>query len=96
MQKNSNQGLKNVFMVLFLVLTFLCWCPLGYGSYGEVGQIMGMPSWAAIMLLIGAVLFVVEWVYLFRTDFALYDHELDEIINALNSGDQSQTIKEEV
>ncbi len=89
MQENSSQSLKWLFGCLFGVLTLWCWCPLGYGSYGEVGRIMGMPSWAAVMLLAGAVLFIVEWIYLFKTDFALYDHDLDEIIEALNSQDKS-------
>ncbi|SDU47835.1 DUF997 family protein [Desulfobacula phenolica] len=71
------------FIVTFFVLTMLCWCPIGYGSYGEVALIMGMPSWAFILLVIGAVLFIVEWVYLFRTDLALYDEDLEGIMAAL-------------
>ncbi|MCG8617225.1 MAG: DUF997 domain-containing protein [Desulfobacterales bacterium] len=96
MQENSSQSLKWFVRCLFGVLTFWCWCPLGYGSYGEVERIMGMPSWASVMLLVGAVLFIVEWVYLFKTDFALYDHELDDIIEALSSLDESGNAQETV
>ncbi len=80
----SNQKKNVCFLISFIVLTVFCWCPLGYGSYGEVGLIMGMPSWAFIMLLVGAVLFVIEWVYLFWTDLALYDSDLEEIMAALD------------
>lgn len=80
----SNQKKNVCFLFSFIVLTVFCWCPLGYGSYGEVGLIMGMPSWAFIMLLVGAVLFVIEWVYLFWTDLALYDSDLEEIMAALD------------
>lgn len=81
----SNKNKKTFFLIVFLVLTVFCWCPIGYGSYGEVGLIMGMPSWAFIMLLIGAVLFVIEWIYLFWTDLALYDEDLEEIMAALKT-----------
>lgn len=81
----ESRGLmKFVFGVLFCILTLWCWCPIGYGSYGEVPRIMGMPNWAAILLLVGAVMFVVEWVYLFKTDLALYDDDLAVIMEQLN------------
>jgi hypothetical protein len=91
----SNAKKNSIFLILFLVLAVLCWCPIGYGSYGEVGLIMGMPSWAFIMLVVGAVLFVVEWVYLFKTDLALYDEDLEEIIDELKKINQKQVILEE-
>ena len=94
---SSNVHKKNnaLFSSLFLILTVLCWCPIGYGSYGEVGLIMGMPSWAFIMLVIGAVLFIIEWIYLFWTDLALYDEDLEDIIDALIK-DTQETSKEEI
>ncbi|WP_300456917.1 DUF997 domain-containing protein [Desulfobacula sp.] len=92
----SNKKKNLIFLILFLVLTVFCWCPIGYGSYGKVGLIMGMPSWAFYMLVIGAVLFVIEWVYLFYTDLALYDEDLEEIMMALEKTTTTQvTIKEE-
>jgi len=30
---------NTLFLIAFFVLTVLCWCPIGYGSYGEVGLI---------------------------------------------------------
>lgn len=94
MASNVNKKKNTVFLILFLVLTVFCWCPIGYGSYGEVGLIMGMPSWAFFLLLIGAVLFVIEWVYLFRTDLALYDDDLEGIMAALEKTIAEETITE--
>lgn len=91
----ANKKKNTLFLIVFLVLTVFCWCPIGYGSYGEVGLIMGMPSWAFIMLVIGAVLFVIEWIYLFWTDLALYDDDLDEILDALKAVSTEETIMEE-
>lgn len=90
-----NKKKNTLFLIVFLVLTVFCWCPIGYGSYGEVGLIMGMPSWAFIMLMMGAVLFVIEWVYLFWTDLALYDDDLDEILDALKAIATEETVMEE-
>ncbi len=90
-----NKKKNTLFLIVFLVLTVFCWCPIGYGSYGEVGLIMGMPSWAFIMLMMGAVLFVIEWVYLFWTDLALYDDDLDEILDALKAIATEESIMEE-
>ncbi|WP_419658620.1 hypothetical protein [Desulfosarcina variabilis] len=53
-----------VFLVVFAVVTLLCWCPIGYGAYGAPTLILGMPSWAVAALAIGAVMFVIELVYL--------------------------------
>jgi len=95
MTSNVKEKKKLLFLIMFLVLTVLCWCPIGYGSYGEVGLIMGMPSWAFILLLIGVTLFVIEWIYLFWTDLALYDEDLEEIIAALRATTTQETILEE-
>jgi len=95
MASKVNKRKNTIFLILFFVLTLFCWCPIGYGSYGEVGLIMGMPSWAFIMLLIGATLFVIEWIYLFGTDLALYDEDLEEIMDALEQVTAKETIVEE-
>lgn len=95
MASRVNKKKNTIFLILFFVLTLFCWCPIGYGSYGEVGLIMGMPSWAFIMLLIGALLFVIEWIYLFGTDLALYDEDLEEIMAALEQVNARETLVEE-
>ena len=94
MALNASKRKNAVFLIVFLVLTVLCWCPIWYGSYGEVGLIMSMPSWAFILLLIGAVLFVMEWGFLFFSDLALYDEDLQPIMDELLKTNQQETIKE--
>lgn len=91
----SKEKKKLFFLIVFLVLTVLCWCPIGYGNYGEVSLIMGMPSWAFILLVIGSVLFVFEWIYLFFTDLALYDEDLEEIMAELMDIQTDEVIVEE-
>ncbi len=84
--KNRNAG----YLVVFIIFTLLCWSPFGYGSYGEVGTIMGMPSWAFLLLLIGTIMFVIQWFYLFVSDLALYDEDLDGIIETLKTVDMEE------
>jgi len=95
MASNTSKRKNAVFLIVFLVLTVFCWCPIGYGSYGEVGMIMSMPSWAFILLLIGAVLFLIEWGYLFFSDLALYDEDLEAIMDELLKTNHQDMIKEE-
>ena len=86
--KEDNGTWKNrAFVLAFLALTLFCWCPLGYGSYGPVPRFFGIPSWAALALTLGGVLFLVEWIYLFRTKLAMNDEELSDIISQLKSVD---------
>ena len=56
-QKNGTWK-NRAFVFGFLVLTLFCWCPLGYGSYGPVSRILGIPYWAVVALAVGAALFV--------------------------------------
>ena len=86
----SKQSKSKIFLLVFLILTVLCWCPVGYGKYGEVQLIIGMPSWAFFMLVIGALLFLIEWFFLFFSDLALYDKDLDRITQELAGIRQSK------
>jgi hypothetical protein len=54
-----------------------------YSSYGEAKRIAGVPVWAIIAAGFGAVLFVVEWLYLFGTRITVTDEEVDEIVSQL-------------
>ena len=74
---------KHFFVLAFLGLTFFCWCPVFYGSYGPSKRILGIPSWAVLAFVFGAVLFVLEWIYLFLTRRAISDEELGEVISEL-------------
>jgi len=84
--KQKTVAWKNrAFVLAFLVMTLLCWCPVGYGSYGQVGRIFGIPFWAVLAFAVAAILFVVEWVYLFLTPMAMNDEELAGIVSQLES-----------
>ena len=55
MKQKSSVWQNRAFVLAFLVLTLLCWCPLGYGAYGPVQRGLGIPYWAvmALAVLIG-------------------------------------------
>ncbi len=75
------------FIIAFLVLTFFCWCPLLYGSYGPAERILGIPAWTVLAFIFGVVLFALEWIYLFLTPNAMSDEELPDIVSELESVD---------
>ena len=83
---------NRAFVSAFLVLTLFCWCPLGYGTYGHAPRFLGVPSWAALALALGAILFVLEWIYLFHTQMAMNDEELPNIISQLQTVDTDNLV----
>lgn len=83
--QNGTSLKQSIFLVVFAVFTLLCWCPIGYGAYGTPALIWGMPSWAVTALLIGAIMFVVELVYLFGTKLTLNDDQLPDIVRDIKS-----------
>ena len=85
MKRKRNKWTCRVFILAFLVLTFFCWCPMFYGSYGPVDRIMGVPSWAVFAAIFGIALFILEWVYLFGSRLAMNDEELPKIITELSA-----------
>ncbi len=98
MREKRSAWPNRFFIIAFLVLTFFCWCPLFYGSYGPADRIMGIPAWAVLAFIFGAVLFILEWIYLFLTGNALSDKELPEIVSDLTAIDAHAPVagKEEV
>lgn len=93
MKEPTGNFQQTVFVVIFWVLAVLTWCPIGYGGYGPVSRLFSIPSWAAIALLIGAVLFIVEWIYMFHTDLALTDQKLATILKALENHDAAKEVR---
>ena len=85
MKPKTGAWTERAFVLALLVLTLFCWCPLGYGHYGPVGRLFGIPSWAVMAFGFAAVLFVLEWIYLFRTPMAMNDDELEGIVAQLKS-----------
>lgn len=80
-----------LFWAAFLVLTLFVWSPLGYGRYGESGRMFAIPAWAVTALGLGALLFVLEWLYLFKTDLALDDDDLPDIMRELEVLESNKT-----
>ena len=87
MNQKTGTWQNGAFVFAFLVLTLFCWCPLGYGQYGPVERILGIPIWAVLAFAFAAALFVLEWFYLFRTSMAMNDEELPGIVSQLEAVD---------
>ena len=85
MKQKTDAWRKWPFILAFCVLTVFCWCPVGYGDYGQVDRIFGIPSWAVWAFGFATILFVLEWIYLFRTPLAMNDDELPEIVAQLEA-----------
>ena len=92
MNQKSGTWQNRAFVLAFVVLTLLCWCPLGYGSYGHAPRLLGIPSWAVLALALGAVLFVLQWIYLFHSGLAMNDEELPDIISQLQTVDTDNPV----
>lgn len=78
--ENGATWKQGVFLVIFSVFTLLYWCPIGYGSYGPPRLIYGMPSWVVSALTIGAIMFLIELIFLFGTRLTLHDDQLLDIL----------------
>ncbi len=85
MKKKSCVWTRRIFIIAFLALTFFCWCPYFYGSYGPADRILGVPSWAVFAAVFGIVLFILEWIYLFVTGMAMTDEDLPDIVSELTA-----------
>jgi hypothetical protein len=92
MKQKDGTWPSRAFVCAFIVLTLLCWCPLGYGTYGPVERFLGIPSWAVLALALGALLFILEWIYLFHSRLAMNDEELPRIISELETVDTDTTL----
>lgn len=90
MKRTRSRWVSRIFILAFVILTFFCWCPILYSSYGEAKRIAGVPVWAIIAAVFGAALFVVEWLYLFGTRITVTDEELDGIVSELAKVDTDE------
>jgi hypothetical protein len=97
MKKKSCAWTRRIFIIAFLALTFFCWCPYFYGSYGPADRILGVPSWAVFAALFGIVLFILEWIYLFVTGMTMTDEDLPDMVSELTAinTDDSDSPKED-
>ncbi len=83
MNRKRSVWVKRAFGIAFLVLTSLCWCPWAYGT--AEGRMFGIPTWAVLAYVFAAVLFLLEWVFLFRTGLAVSDEDLPRIVAELEA-----------
>ena len=83
MKRTHSPWTSRIFIIAFLVLTFFCWCPIFYASYGPANRIWGVPAWALMAAAFGVALFVLEWIYLFATSITVSDDELDDVVSQL-------------
>ena len=94
MRQKKNAWAKRAFVVAFIVLTSLCWCPWAYGAVE--GRMFGIPAWAVLAYVFAAVLVVLEWVFLFLSGLAISDDDLPKIISDLESvGSDGAAAKED-
>lgn len=85
---------NRIFFILFCVLTILCFCPIGYGSYGTVDRIVGIPNWAFYAFIIGIIFFILQWIYLFLSGLATSDEDLPRIFSELRQPAQGASNQE--
>ena len=83
MKRSNSPWASRIFILAFLVLTFFCWCPILYASYGPAERIWGVPAWALLAAAFGVALFALEWIYLFATNITVTDDELGDIVSQL-------------
>jgi len=83
MKENNRSILMRAYVIAFLVLTSLCWCPWAYGFV--TGRALAIPTWAVLAYVFAAVLFVLEWVFLFVSGLAVDDENLPRILSELES-----------
>ncbi len=87
-----------MFILAFLILTFFCWCPILYASYGPAERIWGVPVWALLAASFGITLFALEWIYLFATRITVTDDELGDIVSQLaqvNTDDADSPVEDD-
>jgi len=80
------------FLVGFVILTSLCWCPWAYGTLR--GKALDIPIWAVLAYVFAAALFVLEWVFLFLSGLAVTDEDLRRISGELESMDSDDSSAE--
>ena len=90
MKRTNNPWTSRIFILAFLVLTFFCWCPILYASYGPSERIWGVPVWALLAASFGITLFALEWIYLFATSITVTDDELGDIVSQLAQVDTDE------
>ena len=85
MEEKKSHWPERAFVVAFVLLTSLVWCPWAYGT--ATGRVLSIPTWAVVAYGVAAALFVLEWVFLFVSGLAVTDDDLARIIPELEALD---------
>lgn len=95
MSRSRGAWSRRAFIIAFIVLTSLCWCPWGYGAV--TGRTLAIPSWAVLAYVFAVALVALEWVFLFLSGLAVNDEELPGIVSALEAvgADEPASAKED-
>ncbi len=95
MRQKKSVWARRAFVVAFLVLTSLCWCPWAYGTVE--GRVFAIPFWAVLAYVFAAALFVLEWIFLFLSGLAVSDEDVPKILSDLESAgaDDATAAKED-
>ncbi len=92
MSDKKNPWMMRAYVIAFVVLTSLCWCPWAYGQL--TGRALSIPVWGVLAFVFAAALFVLEWVFLFLSGLAVGDEEMTSIISDLEGVDTDASAKE--
>jgi len=85
MDKKMGAWPKRAFVLAFILLTSLVWCPWAYGA--ATGRTLSIPTWAVVAYGVAAALFALEWVFLFASGLAVTDDDLSRIVSELEALD---------
>ena len=85
MDKRKGTWPERAFVLAFILLTSLVWCPWAYGT--ATGRVLSIPTWAVVAYGVAAALFVLEWVFLFVSGLAVSDDDLSRIVPELEALD---------
>ena len=85
MNRKKRAWARRAFVLAFIALTSLCWCPWAYGTVG--GRTFSIPTWAVLAYVVAAALVVLEWIFLVPSGLAVSDEELGAILSELDAFD---------
>ncbi len=88
MDKKRSPWPQRAFILAFVLLTSLVWCPWAYGT--ATGRTLSIPTWAVIAYSVAAALFVLEWVFLFVSGLAVSDEALVTTVAELEAVDTTK------
>ena len=88
MSQNTRAWSTRAFLLGFLLLTSLCWCPWAYGTLG--GRVLGIPTWAVVAYGVATALFVLEWIFLFFSGLAISDEKMASTIRQLEAAGEAK------